>query len=51
MEHIFKMGEGTAALNRQYSVGRDTFLAMASIYQGMIYCDIVAPYAIAKPST
>jgi NADH dehydrogenase [ubiquinone] 1 alpha subcomplex assembly factor 5 len=36
MEHIFKMGEGTAALNRQYAVGRDTFLAMASIYQGAV---------------
>lgn len=33
MEHIVKMGEGTASLNRQYSVGRDTFLAMAALYQ------------------
>ncbi len=36
MEHIFKMGEGSAAFNRQYAVGRDTFIAMASIYQGVM---------------
>lgn len=33
MEHLVAMGEGTAALNRQYNVGRDTFLAAAAIYQ------------------
>ena len=33
MEHLKAMGESTAALNRQFSVGRDTFLAAASIYQ------------------
>jgi hypothetical protein len=34
MEHLALMGEGTASVNRQYSVGSDTFLAMAAIYQG-----------------
>jgi hypothetical protein len=34
MEHLRRMGEGTAALNRQYAVPSDTFLAMASLYQG-----------------
>ena len=34
MEHLAQMGEGTASINRQYAVGSDTFLAMASIYQG-----------------
>mmetsp|Transcript_28401 Transcript_28401/g.27207 ORF Transcript_28401/g.27207 Transcript_28401/m.27207 type:complete len:380 (-) Transcript_28401:283-1422(-) len=33
MEHVSRMGEGTASLNRQYNVGTDTFLAMAAIYQ------------------
>eukprot|EP00605_Chrysophyceae_sp_TOSAG23-4_P001150 GSChrysophyteH1.ASY1.ANO1.1257.1 assembled CDS len=33
MEHLSLMGEGTAALNRQYHVGRDTFLAAAALYQ------------------
>jgi len=33
MEHLGCMGEGTASLNRQYNVGKDTFLAMASLYQ------------------
>ena len=36
MEHLALMGEGTASVNRQYSVGSDTFLAMAAIYQGAI---------------
>jgi hypothetical protein len=36
MEHVSRMGEGTASLNRQYNVGTDTFLAMAAIYQGII---------------
>lgn len=35
MEHISRMGEGMAALNRQYSVGKDTMIAMASIYQDL----------------
>lgn len=35
MEHLYNMGEGQAALNRQYSVGRDTFLAAAALYQHM----------------
>ena len=29
------MGEGTASLNRQYAVGKDTFIAMAALYQGI----------------
>lgn len=33
MEHVQRMGEGTAALSRQYAVGSDTFLAMAALYQ------------------
>lgn len=33
MEHLRSMGEGSAATNRQASVGADTFLAAASIYQ------------------
>lgn len=37
MEHVSRMGEGTASLNRQYNVGTDTFLAMAAIYQGTIH--------------
>ena len=36
MEHLWKMGEGSASLNRQYAVGRDTFLAMAALYQGTV---------------
>mmetsp|Transcript_4156 Transcript_4156/g.6611 ORF Transcript_4156/g.6611 Transcript_4156/m.6611 type:complete len:348 (-) Transcript_4156:125-1168(-) len=35
MEHLVHMGEGSASFNRQFHVGRDTFLAMASIYQEM----------------
>eukprot|EP01041_Mallomonas_annulata_P011913 gene11913-24955_t len=35
MEHLRYMGEGNAALNRQFHVGRDTFLAMAAIYQSI----------------
>lgn len=35
MEHIVNMGEGNAAFNRQFFVGRDTMLAMAAIYQEM----------------
>lgn len=34
MEHLWRMGEGHAALNRQQGVGRDTFLATAALYQG-----------------
>lgn len=34
MEHLKGMGEQMASLNRQYSVGQDTFLSMASIYHG-----------------
>lgn len=37
MEHLWKMGEGSATFNRQYNVGIDTFLAMASIYQGNLH--------------
>lgn len=33
MEHLARMGEGSAALNRQFHVGRDTFLAAAALYQ------------------
>eukprot|EP01036_Dinobryon_divergens_P032695 gene32696-42340_t len=33
IKHLWKMGEGSASLNRQYAVGRDTFLAMAALYQ------------------
>ena len=33
MEHLQRMGENTAFLQRQYSVGREAMLAMASIYQ------------------
>lgn len=35
MEHLSRMGEGSAALNRQYAVGRDTFLSMAALYQDL----------------
>lgn len=35
MEHLGRMGEGTAAYNRHSAVGKDTFLAMASLYQEM----------------
>ena len=38
MEHLVAMGEGSAAHNRQYSVGKDSFLAMAAIYQGRSMC-------------
>jgi NADH dehydrogenase [ubiquinone] 1 alpha subcomplex assembly factor 5 len=34
MEHLVAMGEGAAAYNRQYNVGKESFLAMAAIYQG-----------------
>jgi NADH dehydrogenase [ubiquinone] 1 alpha subcomplex assembly factor 5 len=34
MEHLFKMGEGNASLNRTISVGKDTFLSLATLYQG-----------------
>jgi NADH dehydrogenase [ubiquinone] 1 alpha subcomplex assembly factor 5 len=37
MEHLVSMGEGSAAFNRQYSVGKESFLAMAAIYQGMAF--------------
>lgn len=34
LEHLQKMGEGTAAINRQVTtVGKDTMMAMASLYQ------------------
>ncbi len=33
MEHLSLMGEGNAALNRQFHVGRDTLLAAAALYQ------------------
>lgn len=33
MEHLGFMGENNATYNRRYNVGRDTFLAAASIYQ------------------
>lgn len=33
MEHLVRMGEGSASLNRQYSVGSDTFLSVAALYQ------------------
>jgi NADH dehydrogenase [ubiquinone] 1 alpha subcomplex assembly factor 5 len=33
MEHLQAMGENTASLNRHYYAGKDTLLAMASIYQ------------------
>jgi NADH dehydrogenase [ubiquinone] 1 alpha subcomplex assembly factor 5 len=35
MDHLVRMGEGSASLNRQFAVGKDTFLAMAAIYQGL----------------
>eukprot|EP01038_Epipyxis_sp_PR26KG_P008954 gene8954-12075_t len=49
MEHLFYMGESTAALNRQYSVGKDTFLAMAALYQelyGLEDGSVVATFEI-----
>jgi NADH dehydrogenase [ubiquinone] 1 alpha subcomplex assembly factor 5 len=33
MEHLSLMGEGNAALNRQFHVGKETFLAAAALYQ------------------
>ena len=35
MEHLQRMGEGNASLNRQVHVGKDTMLAMAALYQDM----------------
>ena len=35
MEHLQYMGEGNAAIGRQFHVGRDVFLAAAAIYQGI----------------
>jgi NADH dehydrogenase [ubiquinone] 1 alpha subcomplex assembly factor 5 len=35
MEHLVAMGEGSAAYNRQYNVGKESFVAMAAIYQGI----------------
>lgn len=37
MEHLQGMGEQMATFNREYHVGRDTFLSMASIYQGLMW--------------
>lgn len=39
MEHIRCMGEGNASFNRHFHVGRDTFLAMAAIYQELYGLD------------
>jgi NADH dehydrogenase [ubiquinone] 1 alpha subcomplex assembly factor 5 len=39
MEHLVCMGEGSASINRQFAVGRDTFLSMASIYQQLYGLD------------
>lgn len=33
MDHLWRMGEGLAGPNRQINVGRDTFLAVAALYQ------------------
>ncbi len=33
MEHLFKMGESNANINRSIAVGRDTFISAASLYQ------------------
>lgn len=33
MEHVWKMGEGAAAVNRSLHVGKETILAMAALYQ------------------
>lgn len=33
MEHLALMGEGAASLNREFHVGKDTFLAVAALYQ------------------
>lgn len=35
MKHLQKMGESSASLNRQLTVGKDTFLATAALYQEM----------------
>jgi NADH dehydrogenase [ubiquinone] 1 alpha subcomplex assembly factor 5 len=35
MEHLWRMGEGHATLNRAGTVGKDTFLAAAALYQGV----------------
>jgi hypothetical protein len=43
MEHLTHMGEGTAANNRHYAVGRDSFLAMAAVYQS-VYCTLAVSY-------
>ena len=39
MEHLQRMGEGNASLNRQFAVGRDTFLAAAALYQKLYGLD------------
>jgi hypothetical protein len=37
MDHLYNMGEGSAAKSRHLAVGKDTFLSMAAIYQGMLH--------------
>ena len=39
MEHLYQMGESNASLNRHLHVGKDTFLATASIYQELYGLD------------
>lgn len=41
MEHVSRMGEGIASHNRHLTVGRESFLAMAAIYQGVLHRTIV----------
>lgn len=44
MEHLQGQGEQMASLNRQYNVGRDSFLSMASIYQGTYIFHFISVY-------
>ncbi len=40
MEHLVRMGEGLASVNRKLPVGKETFLAMAAAYQRKIFFDV-----------
>lgn len=37
MDHLYRMGESSAAFHREMSVGKDTMLAAAAIYQGIYF--------------
>lgn len=41
MEHLYGMGESSAAFNRSLNVGKDTMMAAAAIYQGKVKAEPV----------